>query len=49
MKKHQGLLREAYKLSRTDRKASDMKHAEAAKLMEQIDALTKETLRVSAR
>ncbi|MEQ8849264.1 Lacal_2735 family protein [Botrimarina sp.] len=36
------LMEEAYRLSHTDRKASDQKHAEAAQVMEQIEALERD-------
>ena len=38
-KKHKQLLEEAFKLSKTDRKASDAKTAEAAEVMNQIEKL----------
>jgi len=41
-KQYKALMEESFKLSSTDRKASDLKAAEAAKVAEQIDALRKE-------
>ncbi len=38
-KKHKQLLEEAFKLSKTDRKASDAKTAEAAEVMKEIEKL----------
>ena len=37
--KYQKLVNEAYKLSHTDRKASDLKTAEADEVLKQIEAL----------
>lgn len=44
-RKHGRLLEEAYKLSHTDRKASDLKHADAAEVLKQIEALERESVR----
>ncbi len=38
-KKYEKLMAESYKLSHTDRKASDLKRAEAEKVAGEIDAL----------
>ena len=38
--KYQKLLKEAYTLSTTDRKASDQKQAEAAEVLKEIEALS---------
>lgn len=40
--KHKKLLEEAYKLSTSDRKASDLKTAEANEVMLELEALEKE-------
>lgn len=40
-KQYQKLIEESYKLSHTDRKASDMKAAEAEKVLEKIRELEK--------
>jgi len=37
MKRYKKLQEEAYKLSRTDRKAADLKYAEADELMKEIE------------
>lgn len=41
-KKYQKLLEEAHKLSHTDRKAADLKSAEAEEVLKEIEALKKE-------
>ena len=38
-KKHKQLLEEAFRLSKTDRKASDAKTAEAAEVMKEIEKM----------
>ena len=40
-KQYEKLMKEAHALSTVDRKASDLKHAEAAKVMKEIDLLKK--------
>ncbi len=41
-RQHGRLLEEAYRLSHTDRKASDLKHADAAEVLKQIETLERE-------
>ncbi|WP_020531786.1 Lacal_2735 family protein [Flexithrix dorotheae] len=41
--KYRKLLDEAFKLSHSDRKASDLKTAEAEEIMQRIEQLAKET------
>lgn len=36
---YEKLMKEAFELSKTDRKASDLKHAEADRIMKEIEAL----------
>lgn len=43
-KKYEKLMKEAFILSKTDRKASDSKYAEADKLMEKITAIEEQML-----
>ncbi len=40
-KKYEKLMEEAYRLSKTDRKASDLKRSEAEDILKEIDALAK--------
>jgi len=41
--KYQKLQTEAFQLSRTDRKASDLKYAEAEEVLKEIDSLGQES------
>ncbi len=41
-KQYQKLMKEAFDLSKTDRQASDLKYAEADKIMSQIEKLKQE-------
>ncbi len=41
-KKHEKLMQQAFDLSKTDRKASDAKYAEAEKVMKEMEALSSE-------
>lgn len=42
-KKYKDLMEESYRLSTTDRKASDLKRAEAEEVLKEIDALQKKS------
>ena len=43
MAQHKKLQEEAYRLSRTDRRASDLKYAEADEIMKEIEKLKQES------
>ncbi len=47
-KLHRKLSDQAYRLSHTDRRASDLKQAEAAEVLKQIEALEKDSTQSSA-
>lgn len=48
-RRYNRLMEEAYRLSHTNRKASDQKHAEAAEVMKQIEALERDNTQPKMR